>query len=104
VSVIDWSGATRGVPAADYARTMLLLERADPCLIHRCSFAYCCLSGVRWLPGPIRGPTVSVHESHSGRLVRGAIAHAAARLTEGITVEERRLIAFLNAARRQAAR
>src|SRR4030095_15455198 len=30
VSVIDWPNATRGVPEADYARTMLLLEQADP--------------------------------------------------------------------------
>jgi Ser/Thr protein kinase RdoA (MazF antagonist) len=30
VSVIDWANATRGVPEADYARTVLLLEQADP--------------------------------------------------------------------------
>ena len=30
VSVIDWTNATRGVPESDFARTMLLLEQADP--------------------------------------------------------------------------
>jgi hypothetical protein len=29
-SIIDWPAATRGVPAADFARTMLLLRHADP--------------------------------------------------------------------------
>jgi streptomycin 6-kinase len=100
VRVIDWSGATRAVPAADYARTMLLLERADP------------------LPGtpPLSRGLMSAGRSLFARAYARAyrqrsrdplrqvhlwsIVHAAARLTEGIAVEEPNLMAFLTAARR----
>lgn len=100
VRVIDWSGATRAVPAADYARTMLLLERADP------------LPGTPLLSRGLMSAGRSLFARAYARAYRQrsrdplrqvhlwAIVHAAARLTEGIAVEEPKLIAFLNAARR----
>jgi hypothetical protein len=103
-TVIDWANATRGVPEADYARTMLLLKRADP------------LPGTSLL---FRGLMSAGHDVYARayassyrkrsqnplRQVRSwTIVHAAARLAEGIEVEEPKLLAFLNGAQRKATR
>jgi hypothetical protein len=99
VSVIDWSNATRGVPEADYARTALLIGRGDPppgmsrlfrtlVLAGRSIFARAYARNYRRrAPGPFRD--VRAWE----------IAHAAARLAEGIEAETSMLIGFLKAAR-----
>jgi aminoglycoside phosphotransferase (APT) family kinase protein len=101
-SVIDWVNATRGVPEADHARTLLLLKRADP------------------LPGtsPLFRGLMSVGRDVYARAYAAAyrkrslkpltqvrswtIVHSAARLTEGIQVEERQLLAFLHGAQKAA--
>jgi hypothetical protein len=98
-SIIDWPGATRGVPAADFARTMLLLRGADP------------------LPGT-SGTLLAVGRRMFSRVFARAyrkgvnsplsdvgkwtVVHVAARLAEGITSERVRLINMLEAAYRRA--
>ncbi|WP_191842688.1 phosphotransferase family protein [Catellatospora chokoriensis] len=104
ISVIDWANATRGVPEADHARTLLLLRWADP------------------LPGT---PLISRGLMAAGRAVfaRGyartygggsgrplqlvdswLVVHTAARVSEGIEVEQPLLIGLLEGARRNATR
>jgi streptomycin 6-kinase len=104
VSVIDWANATRGVAEADFARTVLLLEQADP------------LPGTSQLFRGLMAAGRSLFARAFARAYRRrthdplkhvdswVIAHAAARLAEGITVEEPRLIAFLDNAWRNATR
>jgi Ser/Thr protein kinase RdoA (MazF antagonist) len=104
VGVIDWANAARGPPAADHARTMLLLRWADP------------------LPGtpPIARALMAAGRSAFGQsyartYLRGTprplpqvdswlVVHAAARLAEGLKVERATLIGFLDRARRKAIR
>jgi hypothetical protein len=100
--VIDWANATRGVAEADHARTLWLLERADP------------LPGTsrlfRRLMATGRARYARTYASHyrkrtpeSLRLVPSwTIVHAAARIAEGIAVEEAGLLTFLRRAQRKA--
>jgi Phosphotransferase enzyme family len=104
VSVIDWANAARGVPEADYARTLLLLRWADP------------------LPGT---PLISRGLMAAGRSLfartyvathrRGSLqpqrdvgswltVSAAARMSDGIEVEWPKLIGLLDRAWREATR
>jgi Ser/Thr protein kinase RdoA (MazF antagonist) len=98
VAVIDWVNATRGHPAADHARTMLLLRRADP------------LPGT---PLPVRALMAACRTAFAHRYARAyatgspqpvrqvdawLMVHTAARLAEGIDAERDALIAFLHKA------
>lgn len=97
-SVIDWTNATRGAPEADFARTLLLLTQADPLpgtpllfrglmAVGRTTFAKIFARSYRRLMSePAR-------RTHSWTIVQ-----AAARLAEGIAVEEPRLVALLRKA------
>lgn len=104
VSVIDWPGAARGAPAADHARTLLLLRWANPLpgtpalsralvAAGRAAFtraytrAYTAGS-----PGPLR------------HVNSWLTVHAAARLSEGIDVERPTLLGLLDRGRREARR
>ncbi|HKD96305.1 MAG TPA: phosphotransferase [Micromonosporaceae bacterium] len=103
VTVIDWTNATRGVPAADFARTMLLIEQAEPLpgtprwqrvLIGagRRMFARAFARSYRRAsPGPL------------DLLASWTVVHAAARLAEGIAEEESNLVRLLDAALRGTA-
>jgi Ser/Thr protein kinase RdoA (MazF antagonist) len=104
VAVIDWPNAARGVPEADHARTMLLLRRADPlpdtplasrALITagRSMFAH------RYAQAYHDGSPQRPRQTASWLVV-----HAAARLAEGIAVEQATLIGFLDRAHQRAAR
>lgn len=102
VSVIDWVNAARGVPEADHARTVLLLRWAHPLpgtplvsrglmVVGRSVFAH---GYARTYGGGSRKPL---------QLVDSWLAvHAAARLSEGIEVEQPRLIGLLDRAWRKA--
>lgn len=102
-AVIDWAVATRGVPDADHARTLLLLRWADP------------LPGTPLLSRALiaAGRSLLAHR-YARTYRRGApplrqvdswlVVHAAARLSEGIQVEHAMLIGFLDRARRKATR
>jgi aminoglycoside phosphotransferase (APT) family kinase protein len=99
-AVIDWAGATRGVPEADHARTLLLLRWANPLpgtplmfrglmAAGRSMFAYTYARTYQGgAPQPIR------------QLNSWLTVHAAARMSEGIDVEQPKLIAILDRARR----
>ena len=104
VAVIDWPNATRGVPEADHARTMLLLRWADPlpdtplvsrALIKagRSVFAHGYAQAYRdRSPQPLR------------QMASWLVVHAAARLAERIQVEQPSLIGFLDRAHQRAGR
>lgn len=101
LSVIDWPNAARGAPEADHARAILLLRWADP------------------LPGtPLvtRGLVAAGRSLLARAYVRAyahgsprppqqveswLIANIAARLAEGITVEQPKLIELLARARHE---
>lgn len=102
-AVIDWPNPTRGVPAADHARTLLLLRRAAP------------------LPGtsPLSRTLIAAGRSIlAGRYARTykrraeslrdvdswLLVHTAARLSEGIETEREMLTARLHRAHRIATR
>ncbi len=101
-SVIDWTNASRGVPEADVARTMLLLRYADPLpgtplLLHglmtagRSVLARAYLRAYR--SGSPRPP---------GQRDAWTVVNAAARLAEGIEAEQPVLSAVLQRAWRRA--
>jgi Ser/Thr protein kinase RdoA (MazF antagonist) len=104
VSVIDWANAARGVPEADHARTVLLLQWADP------------LPGTPLISRGLMAAGRSAFAHGYARTYRGGsqqplqlvdswlTVHAAARLSEGIEVEQPALIGLLDRARRQATR
>jgi aminoglycoside phosphotransferase (APT) family kinase protein len=97
VSVIDWANATRGVPESDFARTMLLPLPGTSLIFRglmaagRSTFAHAYARAYRQ----------RTHD-RSNLVDSWAIVHAAARMAEGIKVEEPRLVAFLDSAWRAA--
>jgi aminoglycoside phosphotransferase (APT) family kinase protein len=103
VAVIDWPNAALGVPEADRARTMLLLRWADPLpdtplvsraliTVGRSMFAYGYARAYRdRSPQPL------------GQTASWLVVHTAARLAEGIEVEQDTLIGFLDRAHQRAA-
>jgi hypothetical protein len=102
VSVIDWVGATRGVPEADHARTLLLLRWADPLpgtsLVSRALIrAGRSVLAQRYARAYSRGSNQSLQQVESWLAV-----HAAARLSEGIEVEQPILVRLVDHARRKA--
>jgi Ser/Thr protein kinase RdoA (MazF antagonist) len=104
VSVIDWANATRGVPESDFARTMLLLEQADPLPDTSPIFRGLMAAG-RSLFAHAYARAYRKRTHDPLNLVDSwAIVHAAARLAEGIQVEEPRLVALLESAWRTATR
>jgi aminoglycoside phosphotransferase (APT) family kinase protein len=99
VSVIDWGNATRGAPEADYARTALLIGHGDPPPGTSRLF--------RSVIGAGRSIFARAYARNYRRRAQGPladvrsweIAHAAARLAEGIEAETSMLIVFLRAER-----
>jgi Ser/Thr protein kinase RdoA (MazF antagonist) len=97
-SIIDWAAATRGVPAADFARTLLLLRQADP------------LPGTPWMFRVLLSAGRSAFANAYARSYRNGTAdplprleawtlvHTAARLAEGIDAERVRLVGVIEAA------
>jgi streptomycin 6-kinase len=104
VGVIDWANATRGVPEADFARTMLLLQRADPLpgtpLLFRGLMAVGRSMFARTFSRAYRRRARDLLEHVNS----WTIVNVAARVAEGIKVEESRLIEFLESARMRARR
>jgi hypothetical protein len=102
-TVIDWTAASRGAPDADYARTLLLLRRADPLpgtplvarvlmAAGRSAFARAYSHAYR------RGRSEPVQNLSSWLTVV-----TAARMSEGIDVERPRLLGLLDTAWRRRA-
>ena len=97
VSIIDWPTATRGVPAADFARTMLILRQGEPPpdtpLVVRVL-----LSAAR--AGFATGFARTYRNAAPQQLSNvdaWTVVHAAARLAEGITAERARLVGIVEA-------
>jgi Ser/Thr protein kinase RdoA (MazF antagonist) len=99
VSVIDWSNATRGVPEADFARTALLIGHGDP----PPGTSGLLRALVRIGRSLFAGSYARNYRRRAPRLLQNVrsweIAHAAARLAEGIEAETQMLISFLKAER-----
>jgi Ser/Thr protein kinase RdoA (MazF antagonist) len=101
-SIIDWPAATRGIPAADFAFTLLLLRQADP------------LPGTPLLSRMLLSAGRSAFASAFARAYRRGtdqpllhldqwmVVRAAARLAEGIIAERRRLLGLVDNAYRTA--
>ncbi|MFD7023779.1 phosphotransferase [Promicromonospora sukumoe] len=104
VSVIDWPNAARGVPEADHARAILLLQWADP--LPAAPYV-----GRRGGPGLARRGLIAAGRSMLTRgyaltyadgapgelhdLESWLVVHAAARLSEGVAAERARLLDWL---------
>jgi len=98
-AVIDWGAATRGAPAADHARTLLLLRRADP-LPETPPLARTLIAAGRALltdayARAYRRDSPPLHQTRPWLLVQ-----AAARVSEGIAAEKAMLIEILERAQR----
>jgi Phosphotransferase enzyme family len=98
VSVIDWVAATRGSPAADFARTMLLLRRADPLPGTPMVFRMLLSAGRSLFAGAFARSYRDGAPDPPLDIDAWTVVHAAARLAEGITAERTRLISILEAA------
>jgi Ser/Thr protein kinase RdoA (MazF antagonist) len=100
--VIDWGNGARGAPAADHARTLLLLSRAEA------------LPGTSALFRAVMSAGRDVFARAYARAYRRAssdavaqirmwtVVHTAARLAEGIAAERPKLLAALNRAHRKS--
>jgi thiamine kinase len=97
-AIVDWSAATRGEPAADFARSLLLLRWAEP------------LPGTPMVLRVLMAAARSLYADEFARAYRSAnsetsrdldswtVVHAAARLAEGITSERARLVGMVESA------
>lgn len=98
--VIDWVGATRGVPEADHARTLLLLRWSDlpsgtPAAFRALLRAGRSVLAYQYARAYFRG------SSRRSSIVEAWLTvHAAARLWEGIEAEHPALIGLVERARR----
>jgi len=101
IGVIDWANATRGAPASDHARTLLLLRWANP-LPGTPALSRALIAAGRTLTARLYarayragspGPANNVH--------RWLVVHAAARLSEGIEAETGTLVRLIDDARRR---
>ena len=102
ISVIDWANATRGVPESDFARTLLLLKQADPLPGTSLVFRGLMATGRSMFARAYARAYRQRTHDRLNLVGSWAIVHAAARLAEGIKIEEPRLIALLETARLKA--
>jgi streptomycin 6-kinase len=97
-SIIDWPTATRGVPAADFARTLLLLRQADP-LPETPPVVRMLISAGRRLFATVFARTYRAAAPQPlSNVDAWTVVNAAARLAEGIPAERARLVAILDTA------
>lgn len=104
IGVIDWANAARGVPEADHARTLMLLRWADPLpgtppLVRRILTAGRGLFARNYARAYRRGSSETLHAVRSWLTV-----NLAARMSEGIEVEQPLLLHLLEQAHRTHAR
>jgi hypothetical protein len=102
-SIIDWPAATRGVPAADFVRTMLLLRHADPLPGTPLVFRTLLSVGRRIFAGVFARTYRNAAAQSLADVDAWTVVHAAARLAEGITAERTRLVGIVDAASHAAA-
>jgi aminoglycoside phosphotransferase (APT) family kinase protein len=98
VSIIDWPTATRGVPVADFARTMLILRQGEPLPDTPLVFRML-ISAARSVFATVFARTYRNAAPHPlSNVDAWTVVQAAARLAEGITAERARLVSILEAA------
>jgi len=100
MGVIDWPNAARGVPEAGHARTLLLLRWADPLpgtppLVRSILATGRALFARSYARAYRRGSSETLHGVRSW-----LTANLAARMSEGIEVEQSRLLGLLEQAHR----
>jgi len=103
VGVIDWGNASRGVPEADQARTLLLLRWADPLPGTSLMFRRLMAAGRSVFA---RAYTRAYHRGapRVGKVDSWLTVQVAARLTEGLDAERPMLVGLLDRAWRKATR
>jgi aminoglycoside phosphotransferase (APT) family kinase protein len=97
LSVIDWPLASRGHPAADHARTALLMAIGDPPPVSAWMRTLI-MVGRRWFSRVYAKSYRRLVPADDEVMRHAQIAHVAARVTEGIEVEIPKLTAFLERA------
>lgn len=102
-AVIDWAAAARGVPAADHARTLLLLRWADP-LPATPTISRWLIAAGRSLLTRRYARTYQLGAPPSPQVESWLLVHAAARLSEGIPDEQATLTGLLERADRTPTR
>ena len=104
VTVIDWTTATRGVPAADLARTILILRNGAPLPGSSRLLRVLLATGRSAFAGAFERTYRRHCADRPQQVAQWTVVHAAARLTEDIAPERPRLVDLLDRARRRAAR
>ncbi len=99
-SVVDWGAATRGVPEADHARSLLLLRWAAP-LPGSSLLSRLVIASGRSLLASAYARAYAQGPLPSRAAASWLVVHAAARLSEGIPAERDMLIGRLDRARRR---
>jgi len=103
-AIIDWPNPARGVPAADHARTLLLLRWAAP-LPGASPFSRALIAAGRSMLARHYTRTYRRGATQLRDVDSWLLVHVAARLSEGIETERDMLTGFLTrAARRTATR
>ncbi len=97
VRIIDWASASRGVPAADFARTLLLLRQADPLPGTPLSFRLLLAVGRSAFAGGFARAYRRHTTSPLLNLEKWTVVNAAARLAEGLSAETARLTGIVKA-------
>jgi hypothetical protein len=103
VAVIDWGNASRGVPAADHARTLLLLRWADPLPGTSAMFRRVMAAG-RSAFARAYAQAYGRGTQPMSRVGSWLTVHLAARLAERLDVERPMLLDLLDRAWRKSTR
>jgi Ser/Thr protein kinase RdoA (MazF antagonist) len=104
VRIIDWPNATRGAPAADHARTLLLLRWSKPLPGTPPATRALIAAGRAVLANSYARAYDAGSPSPPRQVDSWLVVHAAARLGEGIEAETGTLTRVLERARHHAAR
>jgi aminoglycoside phosphotransferase (APT) family kinase protein len=104
IGVIDWANATRGTPASDHARTLLLVRWANP-LPGTPALSRALIAAGRSLTARLYAPAYRAGSPPSANNVhRWLVVHATARFSEGIEAETGTLVRLIEDARRRMPR
>jgi hypothetical protein len=99
IGVIDWVNATRGTPASDHARTLLLLRWANP-LPGTPALSRALIAAGRTLTTRLYAHAYQAGSpTRQKDIHRWLVVHAAARVSEGIDAETATLVRLIEDAR-----
>jgi len=97
-SIIDWVGATRGAPASDFARTLLLLRQADPLPETPVLFRLLISAGRSTFAAVFERTYRGGAPQPPQHVPEWTVVHPAARLAEGLPAERDRLVGIVETA------